>query len=145
MNTKRTLATLISASLLTLSAVPVALAGDPTQPATDKANEHAKTVMQEAPDVTEPASDLEIAADNAKDAVTDTWIQGKLEASFMADDNLSSFAIDTEVEDGVATLTGTVESDADRDLATQIAMSVKGVTDVKNSLVVEPTDRISQS
>ena len=144
MNTKRTLTMIISASLLTMSAVPLALAGDP-KTATDKTTDHAKTTMQEAPAMSEPASDLERAADSATGAVTDTWIQGKLEASLMADDDLSSFAINTEVEDGVATLTGTVDSDADRDLATQIAMSIKGITDVNNSLVVEPADRISQS
>lgn len=141
MNTKRTLATLISASLLTLSAVPVALAGDP-KPASDQATDHATTTMHEA---AKPESDLEQAADKAQDAVTDTWIQGKLEASLMADDNLSSFAIDTEVEDGVATLTGTVDTDADRELATQIALSIEGITDVQNSLVVQPTESISQS
>lgn len=141
MNTKLTLATLISASLLTLATVPVVLAGE-SQPAADQATDQTTTAMHDA---NKPVSDLKQAADSATDAVTDTWIQGKLEASFMADDNLSSFAIDTEVKDGVATLTGTVDSEADRDLATRIAMSVKGVTDVRNSLVVRTAEKISQS
>lgn len=141
MNTKRTLATLISASLLTLAAVPVALAGDP-KPVVDETLLPATATQVEA---TEPASDLKKAADKAQEAVTDTWIQGKLEASLMAEDSLSAFAIDTEVENGVATLTGTVDSEADRRLATQIAMSIKGVTSVHNALLVKPADSISQS
>lgn len=141
MNTTRTLATLISASLLTLATVPAALAGKP-QPVVNEIMVPATAVQVEA---TKPESDLKQAANNAQDAVTDTWIQGKLEASLMADDNLSAFAIDTEVEDGVATLTGTVDSEADRELATQLAMSIKGVTSVQNWLLVKPADSISQS
>ena len=136
MNTKRTLATLISASLLTLAAVPVVLAGDP-QPAVDQAVDQTAIAMNDA---TEPKSDLKQAADNATDVVTDNWIQGKLEAAFMADDNLSSFAINTQVIDGVATLTGHVDSDADIDHATKVAMSIKGITNVKNLLMVEPSE-----
>lgn len=134
MNTKRTLATLISASLLTLATVPVALAGEP-QPVVDETMVPATAIQTEA--TKKPESGLRRAADQAQEAVTDTWIQGKLEASLMADDNLSAFAIDTEVEGGVATLTGTVDSEADRDLATQIAMSIKGVTSVHNALLVK--------
>lgn len=124
MNTKRTLAALISASLLTLASVPVALAGEPQ--AVVNVTMLPATAIQTV--ATEPESNLKQAADNAQDAVTDAWIQGKLEATLMADDNLSAFAIDTEVEDGVATLTGSVDSEADRDMATQVAMSIKGVT-----------------
>lgn len=136
MNTKRTLATLISASLLTLAAVPVALAGEP-QPAVDQASDQTTLAMQDA---TKPDSKMKKAADNATGVVSDNWIQAKLEAAFMADDNLSSFAIDTQVIDGVATLTGSVESQADSDHATMVAMSIKGITDVENSLVIEPSE-----
>ncbi len=136
MNTKRTLATLISASLLTLAAVPVALAGEP-QPAVDQASDQTTLAMQDA---TKPDSKMKKAADNATGVVSDNWIQAKLEAAFMADDNLSSFAIDTQVIDGVATLTGSVESQADSDHATKVAMSIKGITDVENSLVIEPSE-----
>lgn len=138
MNIKRTLATLISASLLTLSAVPMALAGDP-QPAVKPATDNAAAAMHE------PDSKLEQAANKAQDAVSDNSIQGKLEASFMADEHLSSFAIDTRVIDGVATLTGSVDSEADRDLATRVAMSIKGITTVQNSLVVKAAESISKS
>lgn len=137
MNRKRTLATLISASLLTLAAAPVALAGDPT-PAVDHTANHAAAMQQ-------PESDMKRHVDNAQKAVSDNWIQGKLEASFMADHNLSSFAINTEVKNGVATLTGTVETQADIDRATQVAKSIKGITVVKNSLVVEPVEIISKT
>lgn len=71
-------------------------------------------------------------------AINDAWLDGKLEASLLFNEHLNSFNIDTNVENGVAMLTGTVESDIDRDLAGEIAQSIKGISEVKNQLKVDP-------
>ena len=73
----------------------------------------------------------------AEGAIKDAWIDGKLESALLFNEYLNSFDIDTDVKDGVAYLRGVVESDIDRDLAGEIAESIKGVTDVENDLVVD--------
>jgi hyperosmotically inducible periplasmic protein len=68
--------------------------------------------------------------------VQDAWIDGRLESTYIFNDHLSAAAIRTDVRNGVVTLTGTVESDIDRDLAAEIAEGLKGVVSVDNRLEV---------
>lgn len=70
-------------------------------------------------------------------AINDAWLHGKLESALLFNEHLNSFVIDTDVKNGTAYLRGAVESDIDRDLAGEIATSIKGVTDVKNELAVD--------
>ena len=78
------------------------------------------------------------AADSWKGAAKDAWIDGKIEASYALNSYLNPFAIDTHVENGSVLLTGTVESQIDKDLAGEIAQGVEGVTEVRNALTVKP-------
>lgn len=71
----------------------------------------------------------------------DAWVDGKIEASYALSRYLNPFDIDTHVEKGVVRLTGTVESQIDKDLAEQIAMGVDGVEEVQNDLVVKAGTR----
>ncbi|HLO20628.1 MAG TPA: BON domain-containing protein [Sphingomicrobium sp.] len=76
------------------------------------------------------------AADSSQPA-KDSFITGKLEATYLFNRHLSGSTIHTETTNGVVHLTGTVDSDIDRDLAGQIAKGAQGVTSVKNDLVVK--------
>lgn len=67
----------------------------------------------------------------------DAWITGKIETVYTLNRHLSPFAIDTDVDHGAVHLTGTVESDIDRDLAGELAKNVVGVTEVRNDLTVD--------
>ncbi|MDA8483781.1 BON domain-containing protein [Pseudomonas resinovorans] len=66
----------------------------------------------------------------AEDAVSDTWITSKVKSTFLADKNLSGMDIKVETNQGVVALSGTVQSDAERDLAIDTAKGIKGVTAV---------------
>ena len=113
---QRTITLLAASSLLAGGlASPLALAGE------DQHND--KTMEQRA--------------DETQRAVKDAWLDGKLETALLLNEHLNSFAIDTDVKNAVAVLSGTVESDIDRDLAGEIAKSVDGVTHVKNMLEVD--------
>lgn len=68
----------------------------------------------------------------------DAWIQGKLEATLAYNQDLSSFAIDSEVKNGVVYLKGNVETQTAKDLASQLARSIEGVNKVENNLRVIP-------
>ena len=72
-----------------------------------------------------------------RSAINDAWLDGKLESALLFNEYLNSFAIDTDVKNGTAYLTGTVESGIDRDLAGEIAKSIKGIVKVENDLVVD--------
>lgn len=69
--------------------------------------------------------------------IKDAWLHGKLETALLFNEHLNSFAINTDVRSGVAYLSGSVESDIDRDLAGEIAKSIEGVTEVKNELRID--------
>lgn len=70
-------------------------------------------------------------------SVQDAWVQGKLEGLYMVNDNLSAFDIDTQVKGKVAHLSGTVQTQASKDLAQEVAMSIDGIDGVKNNLSVQ--------
>jgi osmotically-inducible protein OsmY len=79
---------------------------------------------------------MEQRSDQARVALKDAWIDGRLEATFLFNEHLNSFDIATEVNNGVVRLDGAVESEVERDLAGQIARSIDGVRGVENELTV---------
>ena len=58
-----------------------------------------------------------VAANDWKEGAKDAWIDGKAETTLLLNGNLNSFDINTDVKNGVITLTGKVESDVDKALA----------------------------
>ena len=69
--------------------------------------------------------------------VDDSVITAKVKSLLAADDFLKSFKISVETYKGTVQLSGFVNSQQVVDKAVQIARSVKGVTSVKNDLVVK--------
>lgn len=67
----------------------------------------------------------------------DAWLDGKVETALLFNRHLNNFTIDTDVKGNVVYLTGTVKSEVDKELATEIAQSIEGVTDVENNLTVK--------
>ena len=103
--------------------------------------------------VTDVVSQLTILADHddadvdnddmdgeaAMDKLTDAKIATVIKTRLLMDTDISGFDIDVDVKAGNVTLTGTVDSDAERDLAVEIAKNASDVTDVEDNLkVVEP-------
>lgn len=81
-------------------------------------------------------SSAALAEGNWEGDAKDAWIDGKLEASYLLNSELNNFRINTDVEDGNVLLTGSVQSEAHKDLATEIAKNLDGVANVTNNLVV---------
>ena len=80
---------------------------------------------------------LEQKADQAGRAIDDTAITTSIKSKYLADDTLKGLDISVATEHGVVTLTGTVQSDSAKDLATKIAQGVDGVANVNNQLTVK--------
>ena len=84
-------------------------------------------------------SQLAAAADTGEELrgeARDAWILGKVETVLTLNSEISAFAIDTDVNDGVVELSGQVEDDIDRDLAAELARGVSGVKRVDNQIEV---------
>lgn len=83
---------------------------------------------------TSQAQPLTVAAgdtlEKAEEAVSDTWITSKVKSTFLADTSLGGMDIEVETTQGVVSLSGTVGSKAEKELAIQKAKSIKGVTGV---------------
>ncbi|MFP8965798.1 BON domain-containing protein [Pokkaliibacter sp. CJK22405] len=67
----------------------------------------------------------------------DAWLDGKIETMYLMNEHLNPFKIDTDVKKGAVTLTGTVDSDIDKELAGSLAKDIEGVTTVTNNLKVD--------
>ncbi|CAM3695663.1 BON domain-containing protein [Rheinheimera salexigens] len=83
------------------------------------------------------ATSATVAANDWKDASKDAWIDGKAETTLLLNGNLNSFTIDTDVKNGVVTLTGNVENEVDKALAEELIENLDGVRSVDNKLMVD--------
>ncbi|MGP0174841.1 BON domain-containing protein [Pseudomonas sp. NCHU5208] len=64
--------------------------------------------------------------------------EGSIWTAFALNRHLNPFKLDIEVDDGRVTLSGRVESEVQKELAEQVAMSVEGVKSVDNRIEVDP-------
>ena len=74
---------------------------------------------------------------NVKEAVSDSVITTKIKAEYAKDKTVSMLKISVDTDDkGVVTLSGNAKSQAEADQAVKIARDTKGVTSVKNNIMV---------
>jgi len=67
---------------------------------------------------------------------SDTWITTKVKADLLATKDISGLEIKVETVNGVVTLSGDVDSQAEADKAVAVTQGIKGVSRVDNRLVV---------
>lgn len=67
----------------------------------------------------------------------DAWLDGKIETALLVNRHLNNFTIDTEVKNGTAYLSGTVNSEIDRELAYEITKGIEGISEVDNDIIVK--------
>jgi hyperosmotically inducible protein len=79
-----------------------------------------------------------VGSSTTGEAVGDSVVTAKIKTELMAQPNLKSTQINVETVNGVATLTGTVDSQQSSDRAAAIAKAVTGVKQVTNQLTVKP-------
>jgi len=72
------------------------------------------------------------------DGYSDGWITTKAKLSLMTDPGISPVGVNVDTEDGVVTLFGTVNSQADKERAAREVMKIDGVLRVENALQVVP-------
>lgn len=78
--------------------------------------------------------------EHAGEAMSDMRLHMMLETRLARNEHLSAMGIDTDVKNGKAYMMGEVETDAQRELATELAGTVDGITEVQNDLVVKSAE-----
>jgi len=74
----------------------------------------------------------EVAADTG-DYITDSWITTKVKSTLMWSSGVSGMDISVTTDDGVVALSGKVDSEAERELAVELAEELRGVKSVDAS------------
>lgn len=82
-----------------------------------------------------------VLANDWQGEANDAWLDGKLETSLLLNTELNNFKIDTDIESGVAVLTGQVNNQTQKELAGEIAQNIEGISEVKNNLTVDENYR----
>lgn len=81
------------------------------------------------------------AEDSVEQNLAEANKEGRIWSSFALNPHINAYQIDIDVEGETATLGGTVEERAERDLAEMLAMDVSGVKTVVNNIKVDRTYR----
>ena len=82
------------------------------------------------------SDDAESDYDEQTGTLTDAKIATVIKTRLLMDSDISGFDIDVDVEAGNVTLTGNVDSDAERQLAVEIAKNASDVKNVEDNLQV---------
>ncbi|MBD3584194.1 BON domain-containing protein [Salinimonas sp. HHU 13199] len=96
----------------------------------------ASNEMDAEDDMEAAEDDAEEATEDASSELLDAKIATVIKTRLLMDSDISGFDIDVDVEQGNVTLTGEVESDAERELAIEIAQNASDVKNVEDNLKV---------
>ena len=101
------------------------------------------TIVEKRKDMSEDSmsDDMKTAYDKSTSELTDAKIATVIKTRLLMDTDISGFDIDVDVEAGNVTLTGDVDSDAERDLVIAIAKGASDVKDVEDNLRVVTEQR----
>ncbi len=78
------------------------------------------------------------ATGKAAGAAKDSWITAKAKIALYADDRVAGRHVRVDTQNGVLTLRGKVDSDAEKRAAEEAVRNVEGVTSVQNDLQIVP-------
>lgn len=85
-----------------------------------------------------PVAAFAADGDSVKTELSDSVITTKVKAEFAKDKAVSATHVKVDTDsNGVVTLSGTAKSKAEAEKAVSLAKNTKGVTSVKNEIVVE--------
>lgn len=94
----------------------------------------AEDTVKRLPGVTDVVNRLEVKEPKPA-AMSDDWISAKVKMALLFHRSVSAHT-QVHVKDGVVTLTGTANSQAEKELATEYAKDIEGVKDVDNKMTV---------
>lgn len=75
----------------------------------------------------------------SSDKTSDAWITAKVKTALLFHRNVSGTGTKVQTRDGVVTLRGQAESEAQKELTTEYAKDIEGVRDAVNEMTVKPS------
>jgi osmotically-inducible protein OsmY len=102
------------------------------------ANESHKSLAEDTvaglPDVKRVENKLEVKGDRPAEK-SDAWLLTKVKTALLFHRNVSAMT-EVDVKDGIVTLRGDAENQAEKELTTEYVMDIEGVKDVNNQMTV---------
>lgn len=95
----------------------------------------AEDTVRDLPGVMSVKNEIKISAEDM-DKKSDSWIAFKARATLLTKANISSANTKLDVKEGVVTLTGTAENEAQRELTAAYIKDIEGVQSVNNQIAV---------
>ncbi len=127
-------------SLLLVAGIAACDQPGPAETAGKKLDDAAnKTGMKIEEAVDKVGEKLDEKSEKAAIALNDAEITTKVKSAIYSEPGLKTLRISVDTVNGVVTLTGSVDSQADFDRSRALAESVAGVKEVENHLQVKPT------
>ena len=91
--------------------------------------------------VLEPGSPRQVAADQALDEkIDDTSITAQIKYALLTHRSTRALKADVETNDGNVSISGTARSEAEKQLVSELATSIRGVTSVENRMTVSVSE-----
>lgn len=84
-----------------------------------------------------PSCSQNTKRESTGEALDSSVLTTKIKATFVGDSRLKALDINVKTYKGVVLLSGFVDTQAEADRAVQLARTVKGVKEVRNSLIVK--------
>lgn len=103
----------------------------------------ARETVASLPGVKRVDNQLEVKAESV-DENADRWISAQVKYALLYNRHVSGLNTRVFVQDGIVTLQGKADNQAQKDLATLYAKDVKGVKDVKNEMTLTAVSNDSQ-
>lgn len=97
----------------------------------------AEDTVENLPGVTRVKNDITVESTHPEKS--DEWIAWKIRGRLLVKGNVSAAATKVAVKDGVVTLTGTADNEAQKTLTEVYAKEIDGVKSVRNEIVVKET------
>lgn len=96
------------------------------------------TTVTPSPTTSSAMNSASSAMSTAGGAVSDSAVTAKVKTALLADDNVKGLRIDVDTSNGVVTLNGTADTQANMARAETVAKGIDGVKSVQNRLTVKP-------
>jgi hyperosmotically inducible periplasmic protein len=123
-------------SALAAVAAALALTGCDRNDSTARRTDTTAPAVSTAP-APAPAPSVAATTDKVAAVVDDSALTAKVKAALLAEPGLKSLPINVETKNAAVTLSGSVDSDAARQKAKQVASSFSGVSTVVDNLTVK--------
>jgi hyperosmotically inducible periplasmic protein len=76
---------------------------------------------------------------------SDMWLSAKVKTTLLFHQSVSASKTEVDVKDGIVTLRGEAESEAQKELATEYSRDIEGVKDVKNEMTVSGSSKTTKT